>query len=447
MTKLANYREMLKDKNYAKLLFSNLINRFGDSIDAIAFTWLVYDITKSASWAALMYGLNVLPNVILQPFLGAYVEKLDKKKVIVLTHILRTILISLFVVMYLTKIVNPFIMAAFTILITTIESLNLPASTAFIQNLIEKEKMSYAISLNSSLSNAVALVGTGMAGVIIATNGVSGAMFIDAATFLIAALAILAIKLPSNMNEAVALAEETASQPTEVEAPSKAEKEDSYFFLLKDGFKYVLKNKIIVNICIVAVMINFLGVPLNALEAPIASETFKLGSELLSIMGMAASIGAIIGSLLVPMIIEKFSTKKIIVGSGFVLGVSMFALSLGKYLGGAAIPGYLLAGGCYFFLMLACSIVNSAISVQFLKTTDPKYISRAAAVLGASCSMAMPIASLLVSALTLHFTADVLIAVSGISAVLLILGVAVSKMKFDSENVPESAKEEAKAAA
>ncbi|MBR6004151.1 MAG: MFS transporter, partial [Lachnospiraceae bacterium] len=444
---------------YAKLLFSNLINRFGDSIDAIAFTWLVYDITKSASWAALMYGLNVLPNVVLQPFLGAYVEKLDKKKVVVLTHVLRTILISLFVVLYLTKIVNPFIMAAFTILITTIESLNLPASTAFIQNLIKKEEMSYAISLNSSLSNAVALVGTGMAGVIIATIGVSGAMFIDAATFLIAALAILAIKLPAketlvsatheetSMNNEASPVEETTVVTSTVADKGSKQKEDSYFFLLKDGFKYVLKNKIIVNICIVAVMINFLGVPLNALEAPIASETFKLGSELLSIMGMAASIGAIIGSLLVPMIIEKFSTKKIIVGSGFVLGVSMFALSLGKYLDGAAIPGYLLAGGCYFFLMLACSIVNSAISVQFLKTTDPKYISRAAAVLGASCSMAMPIASLLVSALTLHFTADVLIAVSGISAVLLIIGVAVSKMKFDSETVAEPEPKEAKAAA
>ena len=50
------YRDVIKQKNYAVLLFTNLINRFGDSIDAIAFTWLVYQITGSASWAALIFG-------------------------------------------------------------------------------------------------------------------------------------------------------------------------------------------------------------------------------------------------------------------------------------------------------------------------------------------------------------------------------------------------------
>ena len=156
MAKEFKYRDIVKSPEYRKLLLTNLINRFGDSVDAIAFTWLVYEITGSASWSALIFGLNMLPNIIVQPFAGPVIEKLDKKKVIVATHILRGIVISAFVGMYLAGIVNPFIMAAFTLLITTIESFNLPASTAFIPSIIKKEHLTHAMSLNSTLSSVFA---------------------------------------------------------------------------------------------------------------------------------------------------------------------------------------------------------------------------------------------------------------------------------------------------
>ena len=68
------YIDILKNKEYRKLLFSNLINRFGDSVESIAFTWIVYQITHSAAWSAIVFALNMLPNVFIQPFAGAIVE-------------------------------------------------------------------------------------------------------------------------------------------------------------------------------------------------------------------------------------------------------------------------------------------------------------------------------------------------------------------------------------
>jgi len=331
-------------------------------------------------------------------------------------------------------------MVAFTLLITSIESLNLPASTAFIQNLIKKENMSYAISLNSSLSNAVAIVGKGLAGVIIATLGVGGAMFIDAATFLLAGLSIMAIRLPKKENDITSTEAYNASN-------KETKKKESFLFLLKDGIKYILKDKIIINITLMAVMVNFMVVPLNSLQAPIASECFKLGSELLSVMGIAASLGGIVGSLILPIVQEKFSSKKIITGGIFGLGSAMVALSMGRFLNGAAIPGYLLAGACFFVLMLSCSIVSSTISVQFLKTTDPKYIARAAAVLNAACSMSMPIASLIVSGLAVNLSADILIGAAGILTILIVLVIGLSKMKFDSAEPAKTTEKETELAA
>ena len=72
--KKITYKEVWKIRNCRKLLASNLINRFGDSIDSIAFTWLVYQITGSAAWSALIFGLNQLPSIFVQPLAGPFVE-------------------------------------------------------------------------------------------------------------------------------------------------------------------------------------------------------------------------------------------------------------------------------------------------------------------------------------------------------------------------------------
>ena len=419
MAKEFKYRDIVKSPEYRKLLFTNLINRFGDSVDAIAFTWLVYEITGSASWSALIFGLNMIPNIIVQPFAGPVIEKLDKKKVIVATHILRGIVISAFVGMYLAGIVNPFIMAAFTLIITTIESFNLPASTAFIPSIIKKEHLTHAMSLNSTLSSAMALVGTGLAGIIIAKFGVYTAMLIDAATFFIAAFGTSTIR---RLNE---------TESNEGDASSEQVSQESYMSLLKGGVKYIAKNRVILNYCFVAVILNFLLVPINSLLAPLAEDVYGLGSELLSVAGIAFSIGAIIGSAVVPMITEKMSAKSTLVIFGLVLGGAMYALSLGRYLKGAVIPGYLLVSTCYIVISIATSVLSGVLSVMFVKVVDQSYLARAGAIFNASATAATPVGSVLVSVMALKLNPALLIAVSAVLAIVLFVLVGVSNLRFE----------------
>ena len=188
------YGEIIKEHEYRKLIFATVINRFGDSVDAIAFTWLVYQITHSAAWSAIVFALNTLPNVVVQPFAGAIVEKMNKKHVIVATHLLRAVIITLFALLYRAGLVNALVMAIFTLVITTVESFNLPATSAFTIQVVKKEHMTCGMSLNSMLSSAASLAGTGAAGVIIATAGVTTAMMIDVVTFGVAAVLISAMK-------------------------------------------------------------------------------------------------------------------------------------------------------------------------------------------------------------------------------------------------------------
>ena len=88
--KKIGYKDIFKQKEYMKMMVAALINRFGDSIDAIASTWIVYELTGSAVWSAVIFGVNKVPSVFVTPLAGAWVEGRNKKAIMIITCLLYT---------------------------------------------------------------------------------------------------------------------------------------------------------------------------------------------------------------------------------------------------------------------------------------------------------------------------------------------------------------------
>ena len=108
------YKDVFTQKEYLKHIIANSISRFGDSIDAVAFTWLVYAITGSAAWSAIVFAVNQLPSVLIQPFVGPVIEGMNKKKVMIITDFIRGGIIIGLVILYLTEYLNPWVLLLFT---------------------------------------------------------------------------------------------------------------------------------------------------------------------------------------------------------------------------------------------------------------------------------------------------------------------------------------------
>ena len=146
-----NYRLLFKQKEYMKFIIANAVSRLGDSIDAIAFTWLVYEKTGSASWSAIIFGLNKLPTIFLQPFLGVLGDLLDRKQMILLSHLARFLSVCLIIYWLYIDNISPVYLAIFTLLISTFEAINMPASSAFILEILDEDYYAYGNSFSSSL--------------------------------------------------------------------------------------------------------------------------------------------------------------------------------------------------------------------------------------------------------------------------------------------------------
>ena len=173
---------IFRNRNYRLLMLANAVNRFGDSVDAIVFTWLTYTLTRQAAFSALVFAANRLPSVVLQPLAGVWMERRPKRRAMVVTDILRGLLVGYILLRLLTGLPTPAELLIFTLLISTVEAFRQPAGSAILPQIVPPEQYTDAVSYLSGVGSASELVGTGLGAVLIGVLGNAGAMAVEGKT-------------------------------------------------------------------------------------------------------------------------------------------------------------------------------------------------------------------------------------------------------------------------
>ncbi|MBQ8821709.1 MAG: MFS transporter [Lachnospiraceae bacterium] len=407
------YKDIFRQKEYLKLVLAGLISRFGDSVDSLAFTWLVYQVTGSAAWSAIVFAVNQLPEIVVQPFAGALVEGLPKKRLILGSYLIRGGIVAALAVLTYADTVTPWILVIFTFMITTVEAFGLPAGMAIVPMLLPQEYYEYGTSLKATLSNVVELVGMALGGVIIGAFGIYTAIFIDAATFFGAAVILSLVRLK--------------------EKNEKRERggAGSYLENLRSGIAYVKEQPVIRNFCLMAVAINALMVPFNSLQGPIVSELFGQGPEFLSIMGVVMVLFTVLGSFLFPYVSKRISVRRMLVGGGIAMGVGLSLLTIGPFFQGNVFMLYGIGGLSSLVMGAGVSIFMGALNVQFMKCVSKEYLARSGAIFNAAASAAVPATSFLISALATRFSVGEILMVSALFCVIIFIYIEIRKVQFE----------------
>ncbi|MBQ2533428.1 MAG: MFS transporter, partial [Lachnospiraceae bacterium] len=189
------HKELFKNRNFRKDLAASLINRFGDSIDAIASSWIVYELTGEASWSAIIYAINRLPTIFLTPLAGPWVERHNKKMIMVVTDLIRALCVGVLATGLLLGFLSAPLIAVLSFIISSAEAFRMPAGTAIFPQIVPQEMYGTAMSINQASSSVVELVGTGAAAAIIALIGSAGAIYVDMITFVLSALLTFSLQL------------------------------------------------------------------------------------------------------------------------------------------------------------------------------------------------------------------------------------------------------------
>lgn len=398
MEKKIGYKDILKQKEFMKLISSSVINRFGDSIDAIAFTWLVYQISGSASLSAIIFGLNRLPTIFLTPIAATYVDRANKKTILVITDIIRGVVVGFIALAYIYQFINvPMLMIA-TIIISSAESFRNPASNAITPLVLDESHYTFGLALASSCQMVSELIGTGLAAIIIATIGIGGAILIDMLTFFLSALIILTMKPRPN----------AYVEPAEKETTIQ---------LLKGGLEIVRSDKLIWFAMGCAVFLNAIFTPINSLQAPLVSEVLFSDETMLAVLGIGFTAGSLFGGVVFPFVAEKFSIRFYIISTFALTGIGFMLMIPFGYID-TELMKMIAVGMTFFTAAVFIAFFNSYAMVVIMKRTPQQYLARVTGILNACCSGCVPLVSFTLGALAAYITTAQIFFGCGVIAVL-----------------------------
>lgn len=399
----SSYKDLKTEKEYWKLFVANTISRLGDSIDAIAYSWMAYEITNSASWLAIIMGVNAIPTILFQPLVGALVERINQKKLMVLTDLGRGLIVFLTALFLITGDLTAWILLIFTFLNSTLEAFRMPAGMAVYPKIISKEKYTLATSLNQSISQIAQIIGMAAAGFIIGLIGTGGAIMIDATTFIISGIILSFLNLKQS----------TSSEKMELSFKN-------YVIDLKEGLHYFKSHKLVLVICLLGSLMNVVVFPIGSFQAVYINDTLGLAAIALSVSSIAFSLGMALTSYLYPKMSKHIPRYKLFLGSWGVLMVLLIALSLN---GPHFIPTVIWIMLFLTFFLSGCSLalLNIAANVSFMEHVEENYLARIGGLFNSMVMLATPIASFFFALIAKFLNISQIFLLTGISGMILLI--------------------------
>lgn len=384
-----------KEKEYLKVMSATFITRIGDGIDMIAFAWLVYEITGSTLLVATICGVNMIPNLTVGFVSGVICKYIDEKKIMYLCDFGRAICVAIIALLYLQGGLAVWHLFVITFLNSCFEAFRAPAQTSVFPKILSSEHLEKGLAIQQSLVGAANLLGMCAAPVCIAAFGLGGAVIVDALSFLLCGLIILTMKKVKVMQEANMSVKQCWNDFVE-------------------GLRYTKNDKLLVNICIFACLVNALMVPIAIFEAPFIKDYLHMGSEGMAIIGTMQILGMILISPFIPKLKNKISYRNMFVYGGALVGIGCL-LYAGTPLFAKPYSYVVLALGCFFVgALLAC--VNFPLQIAMYERVDQSYLARFSAVMTSLSLAAQPIASFVFGGLSDILPLDMIYVLCGLFA-------------------------------
>lgn len=268
----------LKYKNYKLFFFGQCISLIGTWIQQIAINWLVYSLTGSALLMGVIVFSSTLPSLILSPFAGVLVDRIDKYKALIIVQALFMIQAFIIALLTMSGLIKVWHIIILSVLLGIVNAIDMPLRQSFIVKLVDDTKdLGNAISLNSSVFNLARLIGPAIAGVLIAAVGEGICFMINSLSYIAVIAALLAMQIQYN--------------------PLEKLEQTNVWQELSDGFKYTISSLPIRNTILYLATASLFGMFYPLLMPIYAKEILHGGPQTLGFLMSAAGVGALFGAL------------------------------------------------------------------------------------------------------------------------------------------------------
>jgi len=276
------FRSLQRHYNYRLFFAGQSISVSGTWVQNIAQAWLIVGLTHSPTGSPLALGalavFQFLPYTVFGLLGGPLVDRFDKRLTIVATQTTLMLSATALAILALSNratVWEVFLLAAVG---GAVQVLDMPARQAFVFEMVGREELPNAVSLNSSLFNMARAVGPALAGVLIATVGVALCFAINAASF----LAVIASLLLMRTGELFR---------------TRHDRDQGIFRSLGEGMVWVVRTRAAWLTCGLLLVVSTLGINFSVLLPVLASVTLHSGPVVFGILTACFGFGALAGAL------------------------------------------------------------------------------------------------------------------------------------------------------
>lgn len=409
----------LWNKNFILLAQGRFVSLFGSVLFSVALGFWVLDTTGSGTLMGTIMAASSLPRVLIAPFVGPFVDRWRKSRILVWADIVNGI-----VVLAATAIIYMNLLEVWMVFIVAIVSgiasaFFAPASSAIVPELIPAEKMTNAGSVNSMVNSATEILATPTGGILYAAFGAPLLFLINGISYILSAISELFIKTSKK------------------KVPEDGEKYD-YWADFKSGIRYAVSHIGIRNFFLLAAFMNFMLTASIVTLMPYFQRTASLGAERYGVAMSIFTVGMFVGGFVMSMLkVTNRNRFKIFFVS---MVVCLLSLSFSLLWGFAMILVLFFIGG--FLIVIVNVIIGAVLQLIIEPEMRGKFFAFSSSISAGLTPLGMAIGGVLSDSFSIPIIVLVLnlIVLAVFSVVILISGKTRKIFHVPSAEIPEKEK-------
>lgn len=379
----------LRHKNFRLFWTGQAISVIGSWMQSIGQSWLVLELTHSAFRLSVVTAMQFLPVMVFSLYAGTLADRLSKRRTLIFTQASLAVLATVLATITYLQVVQYWHILILALLLGLVNTLDIPTRQAFIVELVDREHLTNAIALNSSIFNLGRVIGPAVAGLLIGLVGIDVCFYINAASFIAVIANLWLICVP--------------------EAPQQQKEFGSLrriYHDIREGLDYIGKREMIRQPLLLLALSSMFVMNFNVFVPVFAQQELGQKAGGYGLLMTSMGVGSFIGSLVLVARSKKGPRLRYLVGGALCMSVFLLFLARTKSLPPACAALFLVGFGSILFTTL----VNTTIQLHSSDEMRGRVMSVYSLVYGG----VIPIGSLFAGQVTEYAGASGCMIVSGI---------------------------------
>jgi DHA3 family macrolide efflux protein-like MFS transporter len=347
----------------------------GSALVQFALVWWLTQKTGSATILATASLVALLPQIILGPFVGALVDRWDRRLIMIVADTSIALATGILIFLFLADMVQVWHVYIILMARSLGGAFHSPAMTSSTSLMVPNKHLARVAGMNQTLQGIISIFAPPLGALLLGLMSTGHVLFVDIGTAALAVIPLLFIPIPQ--------------PPRQIAITKGNEKKASYWHDLKEGYSYVIKWPGLLGIILLAMAINFLLSPASSLTPLFVRKIFNGGVQELGWVESVFGIGVILGGMILS--VWGGFKRRIVTSFTGIIGIGIGVILIG------------LTPSNLFWLLLLGNLIlgvtqvfaNGPLSAIFQATIAPDMQGRVFSLIGAGATAMMPLSLLI----------------------------------------------------